>query len=95
VRPGQTQRISITAQPKSGVVYDAVYSDGRYGGTDGYYGGNDGGRTDARGHWSGHWVVAHSAPIGPVRVDVVAATPQGNGYTTVWFHVADSSGRCA
>ena len=95
VRPGATQRISIVTQPKSGVVYDAVYSDGKYGGTANYYGGNAGGETDAKGHWSSHWVVAPSTPAGPVRVDVAAATARGNGYVTVWFHVADSTGRCS
>lgn len=95
LRPGRTQRITITTQPNSGVVYDAVYSDGKYGGTANYYGGNAGGHTDSRGRWSSHWVVAPTAPAGPVRVDVLTATPRGNGYTTVWFHVATATGRCS
>jgi hypothetical protein len=95
VQPGQTQRISILTQPNSGVVYDAVYSDGKYGGTANYYGGNAGGRTDARGQWSSQWVVARSAPAGPVRIDVAAATPKGTGYATAWFHVAGVRGGCS
>jgi len=94
VRPGGTQTITIVTEPKSGVVYDAVYSDGKSGASPGFYGGNQGGHTDDHGVWKDTWVVGAAAPPGPVRVDVLAVTPKGKGYTDPWFAVAGPTGKC-
>lgn len=96
VRPGASQTITITTAPGSGVAYDSVYADGKSGvdKDHGFYGGNKGGQTDKQGTWTDTWVIAPTAPPGPVRVDVVAATPQGSGTTYATFAMADASGRC-
>ena len=95
VPPGGSQTITITTEPSSGVAYDAVYADGKNGTSKGYYGGNKGGQTDNSGVWTDTWVIAAGAPPGPVRVDIVAATPKGAGTTYAAFAMADASGRCA
>jgi hypothetical protein len=95
IRAGLVQTITIFAPPQSGVVYDAVYSDGKTGGNKGYYGGNAGGRTDAHGSWTSRWMVKAGAPPGPVEVYLGVVNRVGTGYNTVWFRVANASGTCS
>lgn len=81
---------------QGGVVYQAVYADGKHAGEPGYYGGNNGGRTDPQGKWQDTWVIGPGAPAGPVNVDVLALDNRRmTGETSVQFSVADSAGRCA
>lgn len=94
-RPGDLQTIVISTDPKAGVVYDAVYANGKYGASKDYYGGNNGGQTDGNGTWRDSWTIGAGAPRGPVRVDVLGITRKGRGYAAAWFAIGDASGRCA
>jgi hypothetical protein len=98
VKPGTPQTITITTKPNTGVAYNAIYADGnnaRDNRTD-FYGGNKGDRTNAQGTWADTWTVSPKAAAGPVHVDVVGMTFQGeSGYTTAGFAVARPDGSCA
>jgi hypothetical protein len=97
VRPGDKQTVTVDIGQEGGVAYNAYYADGKSGGMDGYYGGNSGGSTDKAGHYSDTWVVAPTAPPGPVLVDVVAIARSetfDRGQTHVNFAVAKPNGSC-
>ena len=97
VRPGTPQTITIKATPQAGVAYNAIYADGNNSRDSGanFYGGNKGDKTNAQGVWSDTWVVSLKAVPGPVHIDVVGMSMQGNaGYTTSGFAVARPDGSC-
>jgi hypothetical protein len=96
VPPGGKQVIVIRTEPKAGVAYDAVYSDGKGGATAGHYGGNKGAQVDHTGTFTDTWVVAPNAPQGKVTVNVLGGlVGYKHAEAYVSFVVADMSGRCA
>jgi hypothetical protein len=97
VRPGNTETVTITTGRSTGVVYDAVYSDGKYGDPPKGYGGNKGGKTDVTGVYRDTFTVATGAPRGAVQVNVGViqlAKPHAKGFANAYFSVADSAGKC-
>ena len=96
VKPGGSQTITIDMEGRGMVGYQATYSDGRHSMDKDYYGGNNGASTNEDGVWKDTWVIAPTAPAGPVVVDVVGLrSDQLRGQTKVTFEMADKSGRCA
>jgi hypothetical protein len=96
---GGTATIVVNTVPRSGIIYQAVYADGKGGSPPPYgggYGGNEKGQADKQGDWSNSWVVGPHAPVGTGRIDVIVGTLNGHrGYQAVDFAVADASGHCA
>jgi hypothetical protein len=62
------------------VVFDNQYADGKDGQKYGGFEAN--GHSDSKGRYSSTWVVAPTAPLGPVRLDLaVAGKINGQGRT--------------
>lgn len=86
VTRGGPQEVNVQTDPNLVVVYDNQYADGRDGAT---YGGRDAnGRSDASGAYHSSWVVAPTAPLGHVRLDVAVAGPPGNAVRQMSWTVA-------
>lgn len=71
VQPGHTQSLHVHTLPKSEVIYDNIYSDGRDGGV--YGGRGSGSLTDKNGNFDVTWTILPGAPLGKVRLEVAAA----------------------
>jgi hypothetical protein len=93
---GGAETITVKTLPKSAVGFNTFYSDGQPGGSaNGQgYGGNSGGETTDAGVYTFTWAISPKAPAGPVRVDVVDATPDGIVRATAGFTVANLQGSC-
>lgn len=71
MQPGHTQTLHVHTAPKAALIYDSFYSDGHDGAV--YGGSSTGGQADASGNYDATWTVLPTAPLGKVRVDIVAA----------------------
>ncbi len=92
VPAGGEQTLRVEGPVGQSVLYQAIYADGKHGGSEGYYGGNDRGQLGDQGDWEGSWTVGSEAPPGAVAMQVVLP-----GYDEVFspeFAVANADGRC-
>lgn len=75
MQPGHTQALHVHTVPNAGLIYDSFYADGHDGAV--YGGRGTGGQADANGNYDATWTILPTAPVGKVRVDVVAAGKVG------------------
>ncbi|MFP5308922.1 MAG: hypothetical protein ACLGIR_05020 [Actinomycetes bacterium] len=98
VRHGEQVTIEVRTEPDASVAYHAVYAGEEGGAVPPFgegHGGNGGDPADARGRYADTWVVGPDAPVGPARVDVVAAWFGEMTRTELAFEVADrTTGVC-
>ncbi len=85
LQPGHTQSLHLHTLPKSAVIYDSIYSDGHDGAV--YGGRGTGGQTDAQGNYDATWTVVPGAPLGKVKVEVVAAARDGQTGSRELYYV--------
>jgi hypothetical protein len=100
VAPGKAVRLTVHSAPGAFLGYQAVYSDGKGGGTPPWgagYGGNDKGRTGGDGGYATAWTLAPNTPPGAAYVDVIVADHGHFGRTRVAFDVAHTqlTGGCS
>ena len=95
LRPGGTQTVTLTSEPKTNVGYDSVYADGKTGWSPDHYGGSNKGETDASGQWQDTFVLKPGAPPGKVEVNAIAGNARGAGKTATSFAVAKADGTCS